>query len=118
MLRSPSDRSPARPRASTTSEREDEVDVVGLAAEPLGQPGERVPPAGAEEVVLDVGPVQAGVTGHGRSSDLTSPNLPRFGWTRTVDVDRGERDQILPMTAAFVSLTFLATDEARVSAWL
>ena len=43
----------------TSSNGQDEVDVVGLAAQPLGQLGQDLPAPDAQEVVLDVGLRQA-----------------------------------------------------------
>ena len=48
-------------------ERQHDVDVVRCAAQPLGEPGQHLPAAGALEVVLDVGAREAGVSGHGCS---------------------------------------------------
>ncbi len=45
-------------------QRHDEVDVIGFAAQPVGEPGQRLPAPGALEVVLDVGLGEAGVSGH------------------------------------------------------
>ena len=42
-------------------ERQDEVDVIRPAAEPLGEPGQRLPTPGTQEVVLDVGAGEAGI---------------------------------------------------------
>ena len=51
-------------RGDDVIEGQDEVDVVRLAAQPLGQPGQGLAPPGTLEVVLYVGAGKPGVSGH------------------------------------------------------
>ena len=58
-------RSPLKPeRGDDLVERQDQVDVVGLAAQPVRQPGQHLAAADAQEVVLDVGAREPGVSRH------------------------------------------------------
>src|ERR1022692_1084199 len=56
-------------------ERQDQIDVVRLSAQPVCQPGQDLAAPGAQEVVLRIGARKAGLSGHG-------PGLARFPITR------------------------------------
>src|ERR1022692_4586049 len=56
-------------------ERQDQIDVVRLSAQPVRQPGQYLAAPGAQEVVLRIGARKAGLSGHG-------PGLARFPLAR------------------------------------
>src|ERR1022692_3661489 len=67
-------------------ERQDQIDVVRLPAQPVRQPGQDLAAAGAQEVVLRIGAPKAGLSGHGPrpSSFPARPAWSGSAWSGAV----------------------------------